>query len=147
MTRRQRNLGRNFLSCELFANGGAVEFDVVVVVSNDFVRDLLGLFFNLKHLASNEPLNEEESVLEVNDCLMLGDLANEPVTILGVGHDGGSGSLALSVGDDNGLTAFLGGHNRVGGSQIDIDHFLINHSERVESPGYGLDLDKGSLHI
>jgi len=137
------NLGRNFLGSELFTNGGTVEFDVAVVISDDSVRDLLGLLVDLGHLPANEPLDGEESVLRVNDGLTLGDLANESIAALGVGDNGGGGSLTLGVGDDGGLAPFHGGDGGVSCSQVDADDFLIDDAERTYPPGSALDLDEG----
>lgn len=127
----------------MFTNGGTIEFDVAVVVSDDSVRDLLGLFVDLRHFPSDEPLNREEGVFGVDDGLTLGNLADESVAVFGVGDDGGGGALALGVGDYSGLASFHGGDGGVGGSQIDADDFLIDDSERAYASGSTLDLDKG----
>jgi len=70
-------------------------------------------------------------------------LADESVAVLGVGDDGGGGSLALGVGDDGGFAAFHGGDGGIGGSQVDTNNFLIDDTERTNPPGLALDLDKG----
>ncbi len=46
-------------------------------------------------------------------------LADEAVTGLGEGDDGGGGAATLSVGDDRGLAALHGRDSGVGGAQVD----------------------------
>lgn len=128
-------LGGDFLGSELLADGRAVKLDIAVLVPNDAVRDLLGLLVDLGHLPSDEPLDGEEGVLGVDDGLALGDLADEPVAALRVGHHRRRRPLSLGVRHDSRLPSFHSPNRRVRRPQVDPHHLLAHHTERPDSPG------------
>ncbi len=57
----------------------------------------------------------------VGHGLALGDLADEDLTALGEGDDGGGGATALGVRDDGGLATLEDGDGTVGGAEVDAD--------------------------
>jgi hypothetical protein len=136
-------LRRDLLGSKLFANSGAVEFDVAVVVFDNAVRDLLGLVVDLRHLAADEALDREEGVLGVHDRLALSDLPHQALPCLGVRHYGGSRARTLSVGDDGRLAALHGGDRGVGGAQVDPHHLLARDPQR----GAPADPARGRAHL
>jgi hypothetical protein len=125
----------DLLGSELFADSGAVELDVAVLVLDNAVRDLLGLVVDLSHLAADEALDREEGVLGVHDRLALSNLPHQALPGLGVRHHGRRGARALGVGDDGRLAALHGGDRGVGGAQVDPHHLLARDPQRGAPAG------------
>ena len=57
--------------------------------------------WHLAHLAAHEPLDGEDGVLRVRDCLALGDLADEALAVLREADDRRGRATAFGVGDDD----------------------------------------------
>ena len=74
------------------------------------------------HLA----LDGHNSAVGVGDGLALCHLAHHPLAVLGEGHHGRGGTVALCVGDDNGLAALHNSHAGVGRTQVDTDNLRHN---------------------
>ncbi len=66
-------------------------------------------------------LIEKMCLLGIGDGLPLGDLADEPLAVLGEGDDRRGGASALRVGDDDRIAALHDRDDRVGRSQVDAD--------------------------
>ena len=65
------------------------------------VGDLLDLVAHLAEASAHEPLDREDGLLRVGDSLALGDLADQPLTVLGECHHRGGGAATFGVGDDD----------------------------------------------
>ena len=74
-------------------------------------------------LASHEAFDRENGVLWVGDGLSFCSLADEAFAIFGEGDDGGCGTRAFAVLEDDGFAAFHDGHAGVGGAEIDSEDF------------------------
>src|SRR5204862_8028052 len=57
------------------------------------------------------------------DRLALGDLTDVPLALFGEGHDLGRQPRAFLIHDDRLLPTFHHGHARVGGAEVDSNHF------------------------
>ena len=89
----------------------------------DLVRDALDFFLDFIHPASHEPLDGEDGLLGVGDRLALGDLADQPLAVLGERHDRRRGAAAFGVRDDDGVAAFHDGNDGIGRAKVDADDF------------------------
>ena len=96
----RRDLGRR-VSLALDLDGGHV-----VLARHDLVRNALRLVLDLAHPAAHEALDREDGVLRVGDGLALGDLADEPLAVLGEADDRWGRATALGVGDHDRIAAF-----------------------------------------
>ncbi len=71
--------------------------------------DLLGGVVLAVHgdtvVGAHLPLDGADGPVGVGDGLALGHLAHHALAVLGEGHDGGGGAVALGVGDDDGVAA------------------------------------------
>ena len=83
---------------------------------DDLLRDLAVL-------PAHEALDRENRVFGVGDRLPLGDLADQPLAVLREADDGRRGAPAFLVDDDRGLPAFHDRDDRVGGAEVDSNHF------------------------
>ena len=132
-------LGRVLLAADLDADG-------IVGSLDDLVGDHLGLLLDLLPLASDEPLDRVDRVLGVEDHLALGDLADQPLPVLGERDDRRRRALALGVGDHLRLAALHRCcHDRVGRAEIDSNRLGHCRSSSVASEGDGRGRARG-LH-
>src|SRR5690606_15558217 len=104
---------------------------VAVVGLSDLVGDHLDVLLDdlVLELTADQALDREQGVGGVGDGLALGRLADEDLTILGVGDDGGRGTGTFRVLDDLGLAALHEGHTGVSGAQVyanDLSHSSIS---------------------
>ena len=88
---------------------------------NDLVGNALGLFGHLGDPAAHEPLDREDGVLRIGDCLTLGDLTDEPLAVLREPDDRRRRPTAFGVGDDDGIAAFHDRDDRVRRTEVDTD--------------------------
>ena len=103
----------------------AARFDPRVAVgrANDGVGHARRLARRLVVLAAHESLDREDRVFRVGHGLALGHLADQPLAVLGDGHHRRRRARAFLIDDDGGLPAFHDGDHRVGGAEVDSDHF------------------------
>ena len=87
----------------------------------DLVGDALDLLGHLGDPAAHEALDREDGLLGVGDRLPLGDLADQPLAVLGERHDRRGGAAAFGVGDDDGVAAFHDRDDGVGRAEVDSD--------------------------
>src|SRR2546428_567279 len=73
----------------------------------------------LGELGAQDPVEGLAGVLGVAGRLPASQSAHQPLTGLGEGDDGGRGARTFGVGDDDRLTAFHDGDDRVGRPQVD----------------------------
>ena len=92
---------------------------VAVLVRHHVVGDLLGLLLDLLEPAADEALDRVDRSLGVEDRLPAGQLAHQPLTVLGERHHRRRRARALGVGDDVGLAPLPGRDHRVGRSEVD----------------------------
>ena len=100
----------------------------------DVVRHQLFFFADFGVTASHEPLDREDRVLWIGDCLSLGNLPYETFAFLGEGHHRRRGTPAFGVGDYGRIAALDHGDTRVGRPQIDAYDFT--HSYLPPCPLY-----------
>jgi len=73
-------------------------------------------------LGANEPLDRVDRLRRVRDRLALGDLADEPLAVLGERDDRRGGPRPLAVRDDLGRPELDDGRAGVGRPEVDADH-------------------------
>ena len=88
---------------------------------HDLVGHHLHLFADFVVLAAHEPLDGEDRVFWIGDCLALGDLAHKPLAGFREGDNRRRKPPALWIGDHDRLAALHDGDNRVCGAEIDAD--------------------------
>ena len=76
-------------------------------------------------------LDRRDRAFGIGDRLALGELADEPLPVLGECDDGRRQVTAFCVGDDNRLRAFHNRDHRVGGTEVDADDFSHNDSSEM----------------
>ena len=91
--------------------------------AHDLVGHARGFARHLVELPAHEPLDREDRVFGVGDRLPLGDLADQPLAVLGERHDRRRGPRAFLVDDDCRLAAFHDGDDRVGRAEVDSNDF------------------------
>jgi hypothetical protein len=103
----------------------AAHFDprVAVVRLDDLIGDARRLLRDLRVLAPHESLDGENSVLGIGHRLSLGDLTDQPLTVLRKPDDRRRRPPAFLVDDDSGFPAFHDRDDRVGGPEVDSDDF------------------------
>ncbi len=111
----RRDLGRRILLAS------HVDPRIAVRRLDDRIRHARDLLRHFRVLAAHEALDREHGALRIRDALALGDLANEALTFLGKGNDGGGRARTFLVHDDRRLPTFHDGNDRVGRAQIDSD--------------------------
>jgi len=87
------------------------------------IRHHLHLFIHLIDPAAHEPLDREDGVLRIGHRLPLGDLPHQTLSSFGEGHHRRRQTSAFGVGDDNRLSTFHHGDNRIGCPEVDPDDF------------------------
>ena len=95
----------------------------VVALLDDLVGDHLHLVGHFVVAAAHEALDGEDGVFRVGDGLALGHLAHQALAALGEGDDGGGSARTLFIRNDFWLAALHDSDARVGGAEIDSDHF------------------------
>ena len=98
---------------------------VAVAAAHHAIRHARDLGADLAELAAHEPLDREHRVLGIGHRLALGDLADEPLAVLGEPDDRRRQSRSFLVHDDGRLTVFHDRDHRVGGAEVDSDHFSL----------------------
>ena len=95
----------------------------VLPVGGHLIGDQPLLVGYLGSLSPHEPFDGEDGVPGVGNGLPSGHLTHQPLIVLREGHHGRCGPAPLGVRDDDGFAAFHDRHHRIGGSQVDSDHF------------------------
>ena len=95
----------------------------VVALLDHLVGDHLHFVVHFVVTAPHEALDGEDRVLRIGDGLALGHLAYEPLTALREADNRGGRARTLFIWNDFGLTALEDGNARVGGAEVDSDHF------------------------
>ena len=99
----------------------------------DLVGDVLRLLGHFGELASHEALDGINGVLRIRDGLALRHLTDQPLPGLCEGHDGGSRTAALGVGDHVRLPAFHYRHARIRRAEVDADY--LSHDPSMQRCG------------
>ncbi|MCY1211317.1 NAD-specific glutamate dehydrogenase [compost metagenome] len=110
---------------------------VTVVGLGDLVGNHLDVFLHdvFFKAATDQALHGVQGVLRVGDRLTLGGLADQGLTVVGVGDDGRRGASAFGVLDHLDVAVLQDGHAGVGGPQVDTDDFAhIFSPETLDSP-------------
>src|SRR2546427_704776 len=110
---------RNLFRRELFVGVRHDHDGPIVLARLDLIGHDLPLRIHLGELAAHEPLDRIDGVLGVDGRLAASQRAHQALTGLGEGDDGGRGARTFGVGDDDRLTAFHDGDDRVGRPQVD----------------------------
>ncbi len=131
----------------LFTVDGHLNVGVAVGGFDHCVGYAVEFVLHFIELAPHEAFDRENGVLWVGDGLPLRSLADESFAIFGEGDDGGCGTRAFAVLEDNGFAAFHDGHAGVGGAEIDSEDFshivsliLDSHSALVVPCVFGRDV-------
>ena len=114
----------------------------VVALLDHLEGDHLHLIVDLVVAAAHEALDGEDGVLGVGDGLALGHLADQPLAALGEGDDRGGGARTLLIRNDFWFAAFHDSDARVGGTEVDSNHF-----SHVCVPAFGVNLDGQDLRL
>jgi hypothetical protein len=110
--------GGNFLGRVDLLFALHVDFDMrVAVLGFDDLVGYTALFaLDLGKLAADEAFDGENGVFGIGDRLALGRLADETLTALGEGDDGGSRARAFGIFENHRLAILHDGHAGVGGT-------------------------------
>lgn len=115
----------------------------VTIVGAD---DLVGHHFDIAlhdvifEATPDQALDGKQGVLGVGHRLAFCRLADQDLTIIGVGHDGGRGAITLAVFDNAWLVALHDSHAGVGGPEVYTDNLTHDCSLRSSLPQAGLDV-------
>src|SRR5690606_15083793 len=98
----------------------------VIRAGDDGVWNALLFVLDLVHATTHEALDGEDGVLRVGNRLTFGDLAYEPLTVLGEADHGRRGAATFCVWNDDGIATLEHGDNRVRGAEVDTDDFFCH---------------------
>ena len=84
---------------------------------------------------TDKPLDREDRVVRVGDCLTLGRLADQTFAVLGKGDDRGRRTRTFGIFDDLGLAVFHDRNAGVGRAQVDADDLAHDSKLRAMSCG------------
>ena len=109
---------------------GDLDPGVAVRRFRNLVGDKLLVLFHRRVVvaATDQPLDREDGLFRIGDRLAFGRLADQPLAVVGEGHDRGRRAHALCVLDDPRGLSFHHGHARIGGAEVDTDdlrHFYF----------------------
>ena len=96
---------------------------IAVVGLHDPIGDARGLLRDLAMLAPHEALDREDRVVGIGDGLALRNLTDQPLPVLGESHHRRRRPAAFLVDHNSGLSAFHDRDHRVGGAEVDSNHF------------------------
>ena len=116
-----KDLGGNLLRSELLVENRALHLHVGTGLL-DAVAHFLRFLVDFIDPTADEALDRIKGVVWIHDRLTLGDLTNQLILVLGVGHDGGRGAEALGVRDDGGLATLHHGNAAVRGAKVNADN-------------------------
>ena len=111
------------ISSGLYSRPRARIFTSPLTARDDLVRQDLARVLRLLGvvLAADEPLDREDRVHRVRDRLALGDLADQPLAVLGEADDRGRRAAALAVREDLRRGAFDDGDAAVRRAEVDAE--------------------------
>ncbi len=92
-------------------------------VRHDVIRNHLLFLVHLVGPAPHEALDREDCVLRIGHRLPLGDVPDQPLPRLREGDHRRRQPSTLGVRDDNRLSTFHDGNNRIGRPEVDPDDF------------------------
>ena len=67
-------------------------------------------------------LNGHNRTVRIDNCLPLGNLADDTFSLLGKGYDGRRCPAAFRIGDDNRIAALKYGNAGIGGAKINTEN-------------------------